>query len=188
MEYTTVDQWNHVATQDNPADAGTRGMSAEVLQLSSCAKGPHFLTNSRFPFVPNKDVINNIKLGVNQAVTIEDTVSLTTSVKKQMTPVPSISPFDKLSSYQKYLRIAAYVLRLLPKHVGYCNLDGSITDPTELDEAERRLQYLVRGKFFKTEREDLLDKNSLNGVAELLNIHRLLVQMGYSVPRAALSG
>ena len=66
LEYTSVDQWNHVATKDNPADAGTRGMSAEIFQLSSWVKGPHFLTNSRFPFVPNKDVIKNIKLVVNQ--------------------------------------------------------------------------------------------------------------------------
>ena len=155
MEYASVDQWNHVATKDNPADAGTRGMSAEVLQLSSWVKGPHFLTNSRFPFVPNKDVINNIKLGVNQAVTIEDTVSLATSAKKQITPVPSLFPFDKFSSYQKYLRIAAYVLRLLPKHAGYRNPDGSITDPTEL-----HLQYLVQGESFETERKDLLDNKS----------------------------
>ena len=157
MEYTSVDQWNHVTTKDNPADAGTRGMSAEILQLSSWVKGLHFLSNSRFPFVPNKDVINNIKLGVNQAVTMEDTVSLSTSVKKQITPVPSIFPFDKFSSYQKYLRIAAYVLRFLPKHAGYRNLDGSITDPTELDEAERHLQYLVQGESFEAERKDLLD-------------------------------
>ena len=80
--YTSVDQWNHVATKDNPADAGTRGMSAEFLQLSSWVRGPHFSSNSSFPFVANKDVINNIKLSVNQAVTIEDTVSLTISVKK----------------------------------------------------------------------------------------------------------
>ena len=32
---TSVDQWNHVAACDNPADAGTRGRSAEVLQSSS---------------------------------------------------------------------------------------------------------------------------------------------------------
>ena len=98
LEYTSVDQWNHVATKNNTADAGTRGMSAEILQLSSWVKGPHFLTNSRFPFVPNEDVIENIKLGVNQAVTTEDTVSLATSVKKQTTPVPSLFPFDKFSS------------------------------------------------------------------------------------------
>ena len=130
LEYTKFDHWHHVATKDNPADAGTRGVSAEILQQSSWVKGPHFLTKSRFPFAPNKQVLKNIKLGVNQAVIIEDTVSLTTSVKKQITPVPSIFPFDKFSSYQKCLRIAAYVLRLLPKHAGYSNLDGSITDPT----------------------------------------------------------
>ena len=111
LEYTSVDQWNHVATKDNPADAGTRGKSLQ-LKLCTWVKGPHCLTNPRFPFVPNKEVINNIKLGVNQAVTMEDTVSLATSVKKQTTPVPSIFPSDKFSSYQNYLRIAAYVLRL----------------------------------------------------------------------------
>ena len=46
LEYTSVDQWNHVATKDNPADVGTRGMSAEFLQLSSWVNGPHFLINS----------------------------------------------------------------------------------------------------------------------------------------------
>ena len=159
LEYASVD--HHVATKDNPADAGTRGISAEVLQRSSCAKGPHFLTNSRFPFVPNTDVINNIKLGVNQAVTIENIVSLTKSVKKQITPVPSICPFDKFSSYQKTLRIASYVFRVLPIHAGYRNLDDTITDPTELDDAERHLQYLVQGETFETERKDLLDNISV---------------------------
>ena len=95
--------------------------------------------------------------GVNQAVIIEDTVSLATTVKKQTTPVPSLFPFDKFSSYQKHLRIAAYVLRFLPKHAGYRNPDGSIADPTELDEAERHLQYLVKGESFEAERKDLLD-------------------------------
>ena len=160
LEYTSVDQWNHVAT-DNPADAGTRGMSAEVLQLSSWVNGPHFLFNSSFPFVPNKDLINNIKLDVNQAVITEDTVSLATSVIKQTTPVPSLFAFDKFSSYQKYLRIASYVLRLLQKHAGYRNLYGSLTDPNEHDEAERNLQYLVQGESFETERKDLLDNKSV---------------------------
>ena len=35
LENTSVDQLNHFANCDNPADAGTRGMSAEVLQSSS---------------------------------------------------------------------------------------------------------------------------------------------------------
>ena len=39
LENTNVDQWNHVATCDNPAVAGRRGMSAEVLQSSSGGGG-----------------------------------------------------------------------------------------------------------------------------------------------------
>ena len=34
LENTSVDQWNHVATCDNPADSDTLGMSAGVLQSS----------------------------------------------------------------------------------------------------------------------------------------------------------
>ena len=31
FELTTVDQWNYIATSDNPADAGTSGPSADAL-------------------------------------------------------------------------------------------------------------------------------------------------------------
>ena len=40
LESTSVDQWHHVATADNPADAGTRGMSADALKGSSWLCGP----------------------------------------------------------------------------------------------------------------------------------------------------
>ena len=32
LEHFSFDEWNHVASSDNPADAGTRGMSAKDLQ------------------------------------------------------------------------------------------------------------------------------------------------------------
>ena len=57
LENTSVDQWSHVATCDNPADAGTRGMSAEVLQSSSWVRGPDFLRTKQFTFAPNTDVV-----------------------------------------------------------------------------------------------------------------------------------
>ena len=43
LENSGVDQWNHVATCGNPADAGTHDMSAEVLQSSRWVRGPDFL-------------------------------------------------------------------------------------------------------------------------------------------------
>ena len=163
LENTSVDQWNHVATCDNPADAGTRGMSAEVLQSSSWVRVPDFLRTKQFPFVPNTDVVDNIKLGVVTKEQDDDSIS---SLAASVTKPPkeqsiNLIPFDKFSSYQKLLRVTAYVLRLLPSHESYRTVDGSIADPVELDEAERHLQYLVQEESFSTERKDLLDNKSV---------------------------
>ena len=144
LEHTSVDEWNHVASSDNPADAGTRGMSVEVLQSSSWVRGPDFLRSKQFPFEPSTEVVNNIKLGIVTKETDKTNTSLTASVTKSTKkPPPQLIPFDKYSSYQKLLRITTYALRLLPSHERYRNADDSVTDPTELDEAERHLQYLV---------------------------------------------
>ena len=61
LESTTVDQWFHVPSTDNPADAGTRGMSADGLCASSWLKGPIFLFTSDFPFQPNNEILGNLK-------------------------------------------------------------------------------------------------------------------------------
>ena len=59
------------------------------------------------------------------------------------------------------MRNASYVFQFLLKHAGYYNLDDNITDPTEIDEAERHLQYLVQGECFETKKKDLLDNKSV---------------------------
>ena len=83
LENTSVDQWNHVAISDNPADTGTRGMSAEILQSSSWVRGLDFLRTKQFPFVPNTDVVDNIKLGVVTKEQDDDSISsLAASVTK----------------------------------------------------------------------------------------------------------
>ena len=64
MENTSVDQWNHSTTCVDPADAGTGGMSAENLLSSSWVRDSDFLITKHFPFVPNTDVVDNIKLGI----------------------------------------------------------------------------------------------------------------------------
>ena len=43
LELTTTDEWNYVQSCDNPADAGTGGLSATVLSNSIWLKGPDFL-------------------------------------------------------------------------------------------------------------------------------------------------
>ena len=158
LEHTRVDEWNHVASSDNRADAGTRGISAEVLQSSSWVRGPDFLRTKEFPFEPSTEVVKNIKLGIVTKETDVTNTSLAASVNKSTKDPPTqLIHFDKYCSYQKLLRITAYALRLLPSHGCYRNADGSIIDPTVLDKAKRHLQYLVQGESFNAERKDLLE-------------------------------
>ena len=61
LELTTVDQWNYIATSENPADAGTRGLSADALKVSSWFNGPEFLRTPDFPFQVDSTVLQSIK-------------------------------------------------------------------------------------------------------------------------------
>ena len=61
LETTSADQWNHVATSDNPADAGTRGMSSEALACSNWLRGPDFLRTTNSPFIPDTSVLDNLQ-------------------------------------------------------------------------------------------------------------------------------
>ena len=169
LENTSIDEWNHVASSDNPAEAGTRGMSAEVLQSSSLVRGPDFLGTKQFPWEPSTEVKYLIILGILTKETSDTNTSLTTSATRSTNePHPPLIPFDKFSSYQKKLRITAYILRLLPSHKCYRNTDGSIIDPSELDKAARQFQYLVQGESFPSERKDLLENKSVKGSRRIL--------------------
>ena len=111
LENTSIDEWNHIATCDNPVDAGTRGMSAEVLQFSSWVRGPDFLRTKQFPFVPNADVVYNIKLGVVTKQQDDDSISsLAASINKPLKEQSiNLIPFDFqfLSKTYSYHRIYA---------------------------------------------------------------------------------
>ena len=60
LELTTVDEWNYVKSSDNPADARTRGLSANSLGDSPWLEDPSFLRTHDWPFKPLKEV--DIKL------------------------------------------------------------------------------------------------------------------------------
>ena len=85
LKNNSADQWSHFATCDNPADAGTRGMSAEILQFSSCVRVPDILRTKQFPFIANTEVVDNIKLSVVTKEQCDDPIStLAISVTKPL--------------------------------------------------------------------------------------------------------
>ena len=58
LESTTIDEWHHVLSGDNPADTGTRGISSEALKDSSRVIGPSILRTTDWSFIPDERVIN----------------------------------------------------------------------------------------------------------------------------------
>ena len=52
--------------------------------------------------------------------------------------------WQKYSSFEKLLRIVAYLMRLIPKKEAYRSETGTITDPSELENAQTKLFYLVQ--------------------------------------------
>ena len=138
-----------MATQNNPADDGTRGLSSEALQNSAWLRGPDFLRTSDFPFRPDTEVVSNIKL-MRHAADPNPLDSCSALQSNCLNPDFSIH-LRKYSSYPKNLRIVTYVLRILPRHATYRSVDGSIVEHEEITAAEKKLQLLTQAESFPIE-------------------------------------
>ena len=154
LELTTVVEWNHVPTVDNPADAGTRGLSAKALLESTWLKGPDFLRTSDWPFKPSDEIMKSKSKKLDsEKVPTETKYQETTETNTANVVFNALTlEWQKYSSYEKLLRILASILRLLPKFSNNRTKTGSITDPSELEVAEQKLIYLVQSESFPNEK------------------------------------
>ena len=83
------------------------------------------------------------------------------------TAIAETFQWQKYCSYEKLLRITAYMLRLLLKSNLYKSKTGGITDPAELEIAELHLFYLVQTDFFAREKSNLFKSSSLSGKSKI---------------------
>ena len=163
LELTTVDEWNHVPTADNPADAGTRGLPAKSLFDSSWLKGPKFLMTPDWPFQPSEEILKNkLKNYDSNEINADSVYQETTANTASVTPNVLTLEWQKYSSYEKLLRIVAFILRILPRFSGNRTKTGAITDPVELESAEQKLFFLVQSETFPNETKNLLKTCSLS--------------------------
>ena len=120
LELTTVDEWNHVPTGDNPADAGTCGLSHTALFDSTLVKGPDFLSSPNWPFILCTDVITKIKSRkfAPRTELMKNENHEMTTLTAHVTINASTFEWQNYSSYEKCLRIMAYMLGILPQVSG----------------------------------------------------------------------
>ena len=131
-ELPTTDEWNCIQSCDNPADAGTRGLSATALPNSIWLKGPDFLKTSDWPFRPSEHSSFKVKQGND--ISSEEKPSFGDETVLNANAGISTTTFElhMYSSYEKLLRVAAYILRLLRKNEACRSITGAITDSNEL--------------------------------------------------------
>ena len=147
LELTTAGEWYHVQSADNPADDRTRGLSGEALLQSSWLKGPEFLKTNKWPFKPSEDFRLKVKQ-VKPDPTHELVAESSSMLSGTHVAIAKTFEWQKYCSYEKLLRIAAYVLRLLPKNSEYRTNTGAIVGPTELENAEQHLFNIVQTESF----------------------------------------
>ena len=63
--------------------------------------------------------------------------------------------WERFSSFTRYKRVVAFMLRILPSHKHFCGKDLDITDPTELHNAENKLIHLALMESFAVELKTL---------------------------------
>jgi len=150
QETTTVEDWNHISSKENPADLVSRGADANTLsKLSLWWNGPNWLQQVE-TYWPRCEEVSDIR-----------------EERKTARPIPIVSLvsqpsqeelFTKFSSWNKLQRITAYCLRFLHncRHQR-SRLQGNLSS-SELREATIRCINRAQMDCFKQEKADLLEK------------------------------
>ena len=178
LELTTTDEWNYVQSCDNPADAGTRGHSATALPNSIWLKGPDFLKTSDWPFRPSEHSSFKVKQRNDTFSDEKPSFGSETVLNANAGINTSTFEWQKYSSYEKLQRVAAYVLRLLPKYEAYRSITGAITDPSELENAQMKLFYLTQSDSFPTGKKNLLKSSLLSSSSKILQFSPFIGPQG----------
>ena len=147
LELTTLDQLNYVSSSVNPADAGTRGLSAEALNSSRWLLGSALLRSCDWLFKPDNAVLNDLKRG-GEEIALPSTEIAESS--------PKIIQCENFSSYKKLQRTMVYVLRVIPKHSHFRTPNRRIVDYSELSLAKSKLLSMAQRERFHLEVKNFL--------------------------------
>ena len=109
-ESTDIDQWRHIATERNPADLASRGMTAEAfLKPNVWISGPRFLlgTEEYWPYSP-------VDLGIisHDDPEVKKDKAITVNVIQASEPSPTNQLIHYFSTWTKLQRAVAWFLRL----------------------------------------------------------------------------
>ena len=129
----------------------------EALKDNSWVIGPSILRTTDWPFIPDKRVVNKVRLkGPSCDVDncLETSSSFVIDVISIKHPKHGFN-WERFSSFTRCKRVVAFMLTMLPSHKHFCGKDLRITDPTELDIAKSKVIHLAQMESFPVELKTL---------------------------------
>jgi hypothetical protein len=154
------DKWHYVKTEVNPADIGTREVSAMKMDSDLWWFGPDLLREE----IVFKDDLGDVKND-------EEVVTMTVGEVKKIFGVGCILDVERFGSLYKLLRVTAYVLRFI---------DGCLKRRKErgvvkIDEIENSLKLWVKyeQEIFSSEKKFNNKKHQLDLFKDAAGIYRL---------------
>ena len=116
------------------------GSLQQIFQVVAGLKGFKFLRTSDWPFEPEPSASYTIK--PTETCATDELQS--NSLAAASPPNSSVIVWSNYSSYRKLNQIVAYLLRLSPRYRHFRSINGKIEDPSELENAEKKLLYLLQ--------------------------------------------
>ena len=117
---------------------------------SSWVIGSSILRTTDWPFIPDERLISRSRLNYPSCDVdncLETSPSFVTDVTSIKHPENRFN-WERFSSFTKYKRVVAFMLRMLPSYKRFRGKILRITDPTELDIAESKLIFLAQMESF----------------------------------------
>ncbi|XP_011858216.1 PREDICTED: uncharacterized protein LOC105555782 [Vollenhovia emeryi] len=163
QEMSTVENWNHVGTKENPADLISRGVSPrELVKSSLWWKGPTWLED---------DGLIRCRLEVQE---IDDS-RLDEADRSEIIAMlvhEDIDLFTRFSTFNKLVRVTATCLRFA--QLCRKQYSGEASGPLSVVEIEYARRSLIKGAqraYFSSELEALKDGRAVSGRSNLRDMN-----------------
>ncbi|CAI5635451.1 unnamed protein product [Oreochromis niloticus] len=147
---TNPEQWGYVASEDNPADHASRGLTAERLRTSNWFTGPTFLWQKELPGRQCK--VGEIK---EDDPELRKVIVCNTKSKEDRSLLDN---FKKFSDWSRLSRAIARLKRYIRMHKGIQQRTSDSTSLEERKEAELVIIKLVQEEAFSDEIKSLKRK------------------------------
>ncbi|XP_051166519.1 uncharacterized protein LOC127284864 [Leptopilina boulardi] len=169
QQWTSPEQWNHVRTDQNPADLISRGMELDDLERSSLWwNGPSWLSGIKDDWPHEEIAVKEIPEEKKAALTF-------IAVERDF------SIFRRYSSWNRLCRITAYCLRfsdnLKRKRDGFPLIKDHLS-AEELEGARISLLKLHQEEEFSRELADLRHNRPINSSSKILTYNPFLDDQG----------